>query len=120
MGTTTRGLTQLLRTLGIRFTRILKPSVRDLENALFEDYGIIYLYKPQREFGHFKFIYGQDRHHFKEANGIGLESNVPTQRKRKSYYATNAKRFHTPPRFKHFGVLPQAWVVKGCLGDQVK
>ena len=79
-------------------------KIRDVEKALNEGHGVIYLYAYNRTLGHFIFIDGHTKTHFRIVNDIfpGVGNTVRRLRK-KSYYA---KKRNLQRRY------PVAWIVR--------
>lgn len=113
-GTGKSGITKLLKAIGVRFTEIRRPKIKDVEEALFNEQPVIYLYMYDGQRAHYVFFYGQDRSHFFVANDIDSKrGNVPTSKKPKRYYLNKAIKHPGSYKYKFYGVFPHAWVIKG-------
>lgn len=115
-GTGKSKITAFLRKMKIDFSQISKPKIRDIEDALYEGFGVIYLYRVNKESAHYVFFYGQTRHHFMVANDVGEKDNIPMFRRKKTYYSAKAKKLPVSLKFKRYGTYPHGWVIRGIKG----
>lgn len=115
-GTHKYRVTNFLKQLGIKFTEKRRVKIKDLDKALSNGKGVIYLYMHNRDIGHYIFLYGRTEKCFLVANDIS-KYNKPQMRRSKKFYGMCAQKYSKTYRDRFFGVYPHAWFIERDKND---